>query len=502
MNQLDKAVSEEPAIEPQVQEPTSIGELGKGTVSLSSETATTSSSSTTTTTTTSHTYSTRSKERSKEEELERKSKEKQRKHNVVIHPRLKPVPFKGSDILIQTSSLPNEVITIDNIKFYQSEDHPFNKRGFKYKPCRPNPEFPSNLYATTDISPHKVCISIFDRSNGILYDQNLEAIAAQEGWRSARTNIGIREGKFYFEFKIINANEKSHVRIGIGRREASLEAPVGFDGYGYGIRDVNGEFMTISRRQDFIIEGGFTSGDVIGFLVELPSLEKQREALDKFVNERLEKSIKVESKENSKKKRKINREKLQESLSENEKFNDHGNILRDQIPIRYKNALYYEQYEYTSTKTMEHLLNPITVFGETAVLESDDKTKDIPIIPNSRVRIFKNGKEQPTAITNLFSFLPTNLEESGDLNIDPNLKQSQNPKYRNTDDGSLGYYPMLSAFQEGAVALNPGPDFQFGLPNESGVKPLSDRFEETAVEEWYWDILDEVEAQYLDSFEI
>lgn len=504
MNQLDKGVSEEPSIEPQVQpindelnEDSGFPETAISAGPTTTMTSTTASSVTAPLST--HAYSTRSKERFKEEELERKLLQKQREHNVIIHPRLKPVPFKGLDIYVSGHPTPNEVVTINNVTFYQSEDYPFNKRGFKYKACRPNPDFPSNLYATTDMAPDNVCVSLFDRSNGILYSRDLNAIAAQEGWRSARTNIGIREGKYYFEFKIVNANDKSHVRIGISRREASLEAPVGFDGYGYGIRDVNGEFMTISRRQDFVVEGGFCTGDVIGFLVELPSLTEQRAALSKFVKERLEAIGDIEDKEKVKKKRKVTKK---ESLQDNEKFTAHGNILRDQIPIRYKNSLYYEQYEYTTTKTMDHLLNPITVFGEKAILESDDKTKNIPIIPNSRIRIFKNGVEQPKSITDLYSFLPTNVAESGDLSLGPNLKQLQNPNYRNTDDGSLGYYPMLSAFQGGAVSINPGPEFQYAPPAETDFKPLSDRFDEEVVHEWYWDLLDEVEAQYLDSFEV
>ena len=59
-------------------------------------------------------------------------------------------------------------------------------------------------------------------------------------------------------------------------------------------------------------------------------------------------------------------------------------IFYETNSIKYKNALYYEQYEYTTTKTMEHLLNPVTVFGEKAIIEMDDKRKNIPVIPNSR----------------------------------------------------------------------------------------------------------------------
>ena len=106
----------------------------------------------------------------------------------------------------------------------------------------------------------------------------------------------------------------------------------------------------------------------------------------------------------------------------------------------------------------------------------------------------------------MYSFLPTNLEDTEDINLGPNTRQQLNPNYRNTDDGSLGYYPMLSAFQYGVVQLNPGPDFDFAPPpittTKERVKPLSDRYNDQVVEQLYWDIIDEVEAQYLDSFDL
>ncbi|MCP8716104.1 MAG: SPRY domain-containing protein [Asgard group archaeon] len=472
---MNKDVSEEPSIEPQVQGNESIGD------NQSEET-----------------HLTRFKERKREEELQRKSKLKQKEHNVVIHPRLKPVPFKNLDLAPSSTPDQNEVITIEGIKFGQIEDLPFNKRGFKYKHCRPNPGFVSNLYSTTDDKPYEVRTSLFDRSAGILLSEDLSTITTSQGWRSARTNVCIREGSYYFEFRILKADEKSHVRIGISRKEASLEAPVGFDGYSYGLRDVDGQFMTISRRQKLCVEGGFRTGDVIGFLVELPPLEKHRKAIEEFT---MEKSILQRDQKQKRRKKK----KVEQNIQDNVKFNQHGNILRDQIPIKYKNALYYEQYEYTTTKTMEHLLNPVTVFGEKAIIEMDDKTKNIPIIPESRIRVFKNGIEQES-ITDMYSFLPTNLEDTEDINLGPNTRQQLNPNYRNTDDGSLGYYPMLSAFQYGVVQLNPGPDFDFAPPpittTKERVKPLSDRYNDQVVEQLYWDIIDEVEAQYLDSFDL
>ena len=85
--------------------------------------------------------------------------------------------------------------------------------------------------------------------------------------------------------------------------EASLEAPVGFDGYSYGLRDVDGRFMTISRRQKLCIENGFKTGDVIGFLIQLPSLEEHRRALEAFVAEKSQ--LKPEQKLKKRKRRKL-----------------------------------------------------------------------------------------------------------------------------------------------------------------------------------------------------
>ncbi|KAI8443524.1 hypothetical protein BY996DRAFT_4552378, partial [Phakopsora pachyrhizi] len=62
--------------------------------------------------------------------------------------------------------------------------------------------------------------------------------------------------------------EEAHVRISIARRESGLNTPVGIDGYSYAIRDKTGEKVHLSRLAQYGEPSG--SGDVIGFLVELP----------------------------------------------------------------------------------------------------------------------------------------------------------------------------------------------------------------------------------------
>lgn len=412
---------------------------------------------------------------------------KQKKANIVLHSRLKPTAFALDTLDLEPSATAQ--ISVKNMTFNLHDDLPLNRRGYKYKPCRLNRELSANLYLTGDFAPYTVRASYFDRSPGVACSEDMSAVTTQHGWLLARSNVGMREGKHFFEFDIVNGNndsDKLHVRVGIARKEAALEAPVGFDGYGYGLRDLTGQKITLSRPKPFMPEkfGGFSSGDTIGLLVELPLLEEQREHVARFSKE---------ANSHRRKKKRIGQLLADE---EERKLNMHLNVVRDQVPIKYKNGLFFEQFEYTTTKQMDHLLNPVTVFGEKAILEKTNDTKPtIPTIPNSCIVVYKNGQKVGTMFEDLYLFLPSNADDESE----PNTKQQQNALYRNTDDGLLGYYPMMSVYLNGIVKLNPGPDFKFPIP--AGALPLSDSYVRKIVEDTYWDLMDEVEAEYLDSFE-
>lgn len=413
---------------------------------------------------------------------------------VIVDPRLKPIPYKQLDFSRQNKIAKHYHHTNKSIRFYNNEDCPVNKRGFKYKPCKPNPLFRSTLYSTTDLPPYGVRPSYFDKSSGIVFSDNMSYVSnSEQGWRSIRSNIGVSEGSWYFEFNIVNGHEApanardgavdsdnrsspatedeeeevyvngdGHVRVGVGRREASLEAPVGFDAYGYGIRDIGGQKVHLSRPQNFMDED-FQTGDTIGILIRLPSLEEHQQHY---------------------------RSQLEACQN---RFNSDGNLHRDQIPIKYKSSLYYEQFEYTAIEKMSKLLNPFKIIGEKLLdpKESDQLAlMDIPKIPNSEIIVYKNGKEIGPIFQDLYSFLP----------INDNLQQQANLNYRNTNDGTLGYYPMVSIFKNAIVELNPGPRFKVdSLPSD--VRPLCDRYNHQVIEQWYFDIVDEVENQFLDELE-
>ena len=55
-----------------------------------------------------------------------------------------------------------------------------------------------------------------------------------------------------------------HVRIGWSMRTGDLQAPVGYDKWSYGIRDIDGSILHCSRRQENWGGEGFESNDVIG----------------------------------------------------------------------------------------------------------------------------------------------------------------------------------------------------------------------------------------------
>jgi len=124
-------------------------------------------------------------------------------------------------------------------------------------------------------------------------------------------------------------------------------------------------------------------------------------------------------------------------------------------------------------------------------------------LPNSNIKVYKNGSLIGTAFEDLLAFLPpASLVAEGKT-----LRQG-------FDDGSLGYYPAVAVFNGGVAETNFGPDFWFPpeelkLHKEADVvmedgesqfptaddllkpRPISDRYYEQIAEDTVWDIIDE-----------
>lgn len=346
------------------------------------------------------------------------------------------------------------------------EEIPLNKRGFRYMTCLPNTQLDDIMYSVGESTPYSVCMSASDRSGMCHVDEN--TVTCDGGWRSARATACLREGKWYHEVRVGGDGENGnvgengtpapvgHVRLGYSRRESNLETPVGFDGYGYGLRDVNGDRVHVSRTKSFM-PTGFKSGDVIGLLLTLP------EAVE----------------------------------------HDYTQLKRDRYPIKYKNQLFFEMLEYVPTKKMENWMNPkkggvsaiATAGGADPVANHilDGQSSWEPaVLEGSSIEVYKNGEYMGTMFSDLLDYRP------------PFSKFNASYYAGDADDGLLGYYPTVSCFKGGKVecvfdkneftAVH--DDIKKGMASGE-IKSVGERFDEMIAEDVVYDCLDQVGFELL-----
>lgn len=383
------------------------------------------------------------------------------------------------------SKLPTFAPAPNGSKFFLTPDVPGNRPTFRYTPAGAAEPGRLVLHRSIENAPAYVRFSWEDRSPHIRISQDAKTIEGYGGFRSARVNVPVREGKWYVEFMIEKAEDSDaqnlgkHVRLGWARREASLNGPVGLDGYSYGLRDVNGHTVTLSRLRPY--GRPFKQGDVVGLYISLPP-KREPNPDDPY---------------------------------------DPARMLRKRIPIGLKLQPYFEMAEYPVSKEMKALLEeeekvalPATGGkkrkSETRPAKSVRPTEQgpvraLPILKGSRIAYFINGQCQGVAFTDIYDYLQlreTPKRKAARERQSLNLKERHNP----FDDGTLGYYPMVSLFHDAIVSLNAGPDFAFppppdidslldggdGQANERTWKPLCERYEQFVTEMF---ALDELEEQ-------
>jgi Set1/Ash2 histone methyltransferase complex subunit ASH2 len=89
------------------------------------------------------------------------------------------------------------------------------------------------------------------------------------GFRTARATHGVHTGCYYWECIIMpNGDTNAHYRIGWSTRFGELQAPVGYDKYSFGYRDIQGSKIHNSIRIDNYGDS-YHIGDVIGCYIYL-----------------------------------------------------------------------------------------------------------------------------------------------------------------------------------------------------------------------------------------
>lgn len=382
----------------------------------------------------------------------------------------------------------------------------YNKKQFNYMQCIADPAFQrSNYYRKTDTAPYKPALSLENTSTHMFLDDSAHHITTEKGFRMAKGNVCARFGKWYWECKVTSGIPKrrksdaqapqearGHVRMGWARREATLDAPVGFDAYSYALRDVAGQKVFLSRPKDFFPPGeDIREGDVIGLQINLPSEAMHRKVVEGNYNSAVD-------------------------LTDDEKpSQEAADIIRDRVAIRFKNNMYFEQVEYHSVKELEELMNPSPIIASTGGIagSTDEPYPNHPLphlrtLPHSSISVYKNGKFMGTPYKDLLAFLPP----ASRPHIDKT--QVQIGAREGLDDGMLGYYPAVSVFRGGAAEVNFGPNFWYPPPeygehddevdmigNEevsasskaNKLRAISERFDEQIVEDIVFDVIDEVD---------
>ena len=115
-----------------------------------------------------------------------------------------------------------------------------------------------------------VCLSLADRAPGVRLLNSLSA-SGNKGYRTVRATHGVTRGTWYFEITIkedtpqtselqapvLKSNlEKlnsiqGHVRMGWARSQAELQAPVGYDRFGYGLASKTGDKVHLRKREPY-----------------------------------------------------------------------------------------------------------------------------------------------------------------------------------------------------------------------------------------------------------
>ncbi|KAG9204279.1 hypothetical protein G6514_001353 [Epicoccum nigrum] len=430
------------------------------------------------------------------------------------------------------------------------QDYAWNKKGYKYTHCVADPLFRhKQYYRQTDSRPYGPRMSHEDSDKWFYFDDSATIVSQEKGWRMGRGNVVAREGRMYYEVKILRGIPQDgpkdpidprtgdtkpgpHVRMGWARREAPLDGPVGFDGYSYGITDARFEAQHRSRASkifkplprgakskhmkarpphgkpvpvEYVTDAHIAEGDVIGLEIQLPSLSMHRKVVEGIYNPAVDLGDGFDT------------------VSNADPFDRPLDIIRDRIPVPYKGNFYFEQLDYQVTKAVDAYHDR----GPVPKVHPSPNHEDVSVrsLPHSHIKVYKNGVEVGIAFENLLAFLPPASV--------PSVEAVKAGARTGFDDGMVGYLPAISVFNGGIAQVNMGPDFWCPPPELSQpspatsqsqpqttadapmsgtdaptpssskpdgaavegrrLKPLGLRYREQIAEDVVWDIVDEVD---------
>jgi Set1/Ash2 histone methyltransferase complex subunit ASH2 len=121
-----------------------------------------------------------------------------------------------------------------------------------------------------------VLLSKQDKAPQLQLSDDRLAVTGQKGFRSVRSTHGAHEGTFYCEATVQHLGSSGHCRLGWSSKRAEINAPVGYDAFGVGYRDLEGSSVHKALRSSY--GAAYSEGDVIGLLIHLPAGGRPMEA--------------------------------------------------------------------------------------------------------------------------------------------------------------------------------------------------------------------------------
>lgn len=167
-------------------------------------------------------------------------------------------------------------------------EHPFNKDGYRYILAEPDPHAPfrqefdeSSDWAGKPIpgwlyrvlTPQAVLLALHDRAPQLKISEDRTMVTGEKGYCMARATHYVSRGAWYWEATIEEMPEGAATRIGWGQEYANLQAPLGYDKFGYSWRSRKGTKFHESHGKHYA--SGYGEGDTVGFLIILPEQKLQ-----------------------------------------------------------------------------------------------------------------------------------------------------------------------------------------------------------------------------------
>ncbi|GFH32442.1 Set1/Ash2 histone methyltransferase complex subunit ASH2 [Haematococcus lacustris] len=130
--------------------------------------------------------------------------------------------------------------------------------------------------------PHRVQMSKIGKAPQLQLSDDRLTVTGYKGFRTCRCSHGVHQGTWYCEAKITRLGKTGHVRLGWCTKKAELQAPVGFDTFGYCYRDLEGSKVHDGKRESY--GQSYAEGDVVGLLIHLPPGGRALESIDRTVS--------------------------------------------------------------------------------------------------------------------------------------------------------------------------------------------------------------------------